>query len=486
MSYRNCKQAACILALALLIVLVSGCLSGPIETPEPTIPPVTNGPSIITISEVSATADTGSAEIVWTTSQDSDSLVRYGMEPGKYTLSLGDRDYVTSHNIALSGLISGITYYYRVGSVSPDGVAAQSREYNFTTLYEAPPAPPVITGVKASPDTSSAVIEWNTDIATNSIVSYGTSPAVYQYSEVDNDSTTAHQIVLPSLLPGNKYYYTVSGVSGANMTSQSLEQSFKTPSVKSGAQVSVGELLVRIDGLEEYLSNGRYYSRAKIDIENNGAEIVSIGRVVSAVLNSNENQSTLVSLRTPDELTSLGLLLPNGKISRSLYYERVSEGPGLLYLSLSIPSGTYSFTVDVVGPEHIIPPPLNLTVEEQKAETEEHFNVTLNKFESRLELVISGRSRLLARADLTLKNNGDKPVPIRFNPTPAIVDDAGEQHSRFATSQDDELPQTTLHPGGTISGSLYFEPEIGIFTKNATLHFYINDVEYAFFIDDFN
>ncbi|MFV2041452.1 MAG: DUF4352 domain-containing protein [Candidatus Hydrothermarchaeales archaeon] len=328
-------------------------------------------------------------------------------------------------------------------------------------------------------------MKWTTDVDTDSIIEYGTSPSFYTYLIRDNESTTTHQVTLKDLLPGNTYYYKVFVVGENWMSSESEEQSFKTPSVKSGTQVSVGELLVRIDGLEEYPFGGLYYSRAKIDIENNGAEIVSIGRVVSAVLNSNENQSTLVSLRTPDELTSLGLLLPNGKISRSLYYERVSEGPGLLYISLSIPSGTYSFTVDVVGPEHIIPPPLNLTVEEQKAETEEHFNVTLNKFESRLELVISGRSRLLARADLTLKNNGDKPVPIRFNPTPAIVDDAGEQHSRFATSQDDELPQTTLHPGGSISGSLYFEPEIGIFTKNATLHFYINDVEYAFFIDDF-
>ncbi len=479
------KQAARILVLALLVVLVSGCLSTPVETPQPTIPPVTNAPAIITINNVSATADTGTAEITWTTSQDSDSLVRYGTEPGKYTLSLGDRDYVTSHSIALSSLISDITYYYRVGSVSPDGVAAQSKEYNFTTLYKPPAPSPVITDVSASATATSATIKWNSNLETNSIVSYSASPGVRTFTAGANDSTKTHQIVLPSLLPGNKYYYTVSGVTAAGMSSQSPEQSFKTPSVKSGTQVPVGELLVRIDGLEEYPFGNKFYSRAKIDIENIGPEIVSIGRVVSAVLNNNGNQSTLISLRTSDELTSLGLLLPNGKISRSLYYERVSEGPGLLYISLSIPSGIYSFTVDVEGPKHFIPPPQNLTIEEQKEETEKHFNVTLDKFESRLELVVSGRSRLLSRADLTLINNGNKPVPIKFSPTPAIIDDEGEQHSRYDTRGDDELKPTTLHPGGSISGSLYFTPEIGIFTKNATLHFYINNVEYAFFIDDF-
>ncbi len=204
---RNGKRAAYILALALLIVFASGCLSGPVEPPEPTIPPVTGGPSIITISEVSTIADTNSAEVSWSTSQDSDSLVRYGTAPGKYTLSQGDRGYVNTHSIALTGLISGATYYYRVGSVSPDGVASQSKEYNFTTLYEPPPPTPIISDISASADATSAVITWNSDIETNSTVNYGTSLGIYTFSAGENVPIKTHQVVLPTLLPGNTYYY---------------------------------------------------------------------------------------------------------------------------------------------------------------------------------------------------------------------------------------------------------------------------------------
>jgi hypothetical protein len=55
--------------------------------------------------------------------------VRYGTSPGNYNLSEGSRDYVTSHNVTLTGLLPGSTYYYRVSSTDPSGVSNQSEEY---------------------------------------------------------------------------------------------------------------------------------------------------------------------------------------------------------------------------------------------------------------------------------------------------------------------------------------------------------------------
>ena len=86
------------------------------------------------ISDVSVkNVTTTSAIITWETDEPSDSLVKYGTEPGNYTFLEHDLTNVTSHRVVLSGLIPDTVYYFVVNSTDESGNSNESIEYNFTT-----------------------------------------------------------------------------------------------------------------------------------------------------------------------------------------------------------------------------------------------------------------------------------------------------------------------------------------------------------------
>jgi hypothetical protein len=461
-----------------IFVLINGCLGNPenniILTPAPTENPA----QILIISDVSAEASDTSAEITWFTDPiNSDSIVRYGTDPGKYTVSLGDREYVSAHKVSLTGLQPGTTYYFRVGSVSVDGMASQSREYMFTTI-ELPP--PVISNVKSFSDSTSSSIRWTTNVRSNSHVNYSSTPANYTFSVLNNEFTTSHEIRIQNLLPGNTYYYKVKSSDELGISSETEELSFETRPVESGEKVVLGDLLVSIFGLEEYFQGNSFYSKAIIELENRGEKTISIDGLSTAILGKDGNQSTKVNLGTAEEFTSLSLLLPKGTISRDLYYERVAEGPGTLFITLFFPSNEYSFKVFVDSPPWT---PLNLTVEEEREETKENIEVVLDELTTRWERHASGRSFLYARADFTFTNNGEKPVSLKIKPEPAIIDDEGIQHVYERTGHKDEFEELTLFPGGHISGAFFFSPHIGFHTRDINLILYINGIKYEYLLN---
>ncbi len=87
------------------------------------------------ISNVLADAITiDSADISWDTDEPADSTVEYGTASGSYTDTVSDLNLLSSHSLALSGLTSDTTYYYRVISTDESGNTATSDEYSFTTL----------------------------------------------------------------------------------------------------------------------------------------------------------------------------------------------------------------------------------------------------------------------------------------------------------------------------------------------------------------
>jgi len=102
---------------------------------EDTVPPV--------ISNVTATNITiNSAIIAWDTDEPSDSLVKYGMESGNYTLQVCNTNNVTFHNIELTGLMASTIYYFVVNSTDLAGNSNESTEYNFTTIPVIDTTPP--------------------------------------------------------------------------------------------------------------------------------------------------------------------------------------------------------------------------------------------------------------------------------------------------------------------------------------------------------
>jgi len=96
-------------------------------SPAPPNPPLTfttaSGSGLV-ISGVSATpALNGTAIITWTTNVAADSRVEFGPSTSLGT-SVSNSTLTTSHSIALTGLTTGQTYYYRVTSTSSGGSAS--------------------------------------------------------------------------------------------------------------------------------------------------------------------------------------------------------------------------------------------------------------------------------------------------------------------------------------------------------------------------
>lgn len=94
-----------------------------------TTPPIITNISLVLVTKNSAT-------ITWETDEVSDSLVKYGTEPGNYTETAYNATDVIYHSIDLVGLTSNTTYYYVVNSTDPSNNSAQSVEFNFTTFAE--------------------------------------------------------------------------------------------------------------------------------------------------------------------------------------------------------------------------------------------------------------------------------------------------------------------------------------------------------------
>jgi hypothetical protein len=74
------------------------------------------------------------AWFTWTTDQSANSQVEYGLNPTLSTSTTETAEYVTSHNVLVSGLLPDTNYVYRVHSKNRRGESATSEIFNFTTL----------------------------------------------------------------------------------------------------------------------------------------------------------------------------------------------------------------------------------------------------------------------------------------------------------------------------------------------------------------
>ncbi len=95
------------------------------------------------ISAVSATpgGDGVSATVSWTTDEPANSRVDYGTSAGSLGSSATDGAFVSSHALALAGLMAGTTYYYRVTSADVSGNGASSPVAPATLTFVTPAAP---------------------------------------------------------------------------------------------------------------------------------------------------------------------------------------------------------------------------------------------------------------------------------------------------------------------------------------------------------
>ena len=190
------------------------------------------------ISDVSARRITESgATITWETNEDADSTVWFATSSGFVIGTAGvqmrmSSSEVEEHQIRLSDLEAGTTYYVKVGSEDTSGNDTVSNEFSFTTLADT--EAPEISGVDAeNTATTTATIVWETDEAANSVVWYATTSGF----NTDDDGvlraestllTTSHSVSLSGLTASTTYYYMVSSTDTDNNETKSDEESFIT------------------------------------------------------------------------------------------------------------------------------------------------------------------------------------------------------------------------------------------------------------------
>ena len=126
-----------------------------------------------TVSSISASPATSSAIIAWTTNELANSYLNYGTSAA-YGSSATSSTLTINHIINLSSLTENTLYHYQVVSTDANSNTAASSDQTFTTNAEADSTAPTISSVTTgSTSLTSAIITWNTNENSNSLIDYG-------------------------------------------------------------------------------------------------------------------------------------------------------------------------------------------------------------------------------------------------------------------------------------------------------------------------
>lgn len=235
-------------------------VSGGNNVPPP--PPVvdTTAPIISGIS--SSGIKSSSANIVWTTDENSDSVVEYGPTTSYGSIS-NSASLLTLHARTLTNLKPNTLYHYRVKSKDAAGNIVVSSDNTFKTLVGTPnptptptptpsptptptPAPrptptpsptpstssglaPKISTIYASPiSATTATVTWRTDVPATSQIEYGNTDSYGSETIIDSDLVTSHSVTLTGLSPLTTYHYRVKSKNDTGNLSFSLNKTLTT------------------------------------------------------------------------------------------------------------------------------------------------------------------------------------------------------------------------------------------------------------------
>ncbi len=156
----------------------------------------------------SATVKTKSAIIQWSTNRTSNSFVKYGTATGVYGSEVGSSNQVTAHEITLTELKPGTTYYYKMLWTDEDGNLGESDEKTFTTNS----APLISNVIPTRININSAEISFTIANAIKAKVEYGkTSNYDSQESITTSKSESTYVVQLTDLVEGTLYHYRIVG-----------------------------------------------------------------------------------------------------------------------------------------------------------------------------------------------------------------------------------------------------------------------------------
>lgn len=172
--------------------------------------------AVVAYPVISAVASSGitstTATITWTTNQQADSQVQYGLTTSYTDLTNVDTAWVTSHSVSLTGLTPSTTYHYRARSANSSDLLTNGSDMTFTTSAGADTTPPVISAITSSSITTvGATITWTTDEAADTQVEYGLTTSYGSTTTLADTSpmVTSHSQGLTGLSSLTLYHYRV-------------------------------------------------------------------------------------------------------------------------------------------------------------------------------------------------------------------------------------------------------------------------------------
>lgn len=159
----------------------------------------------------------GTATVLWVTSEPTTSQIAYGTTPDSLTTTMTVGDITRDHELRLTGLAVGTTYYYRVSSADPTGAqqtspAPSKSPASLTTPDVGQGGPSSSDPVVSVLPDGTAQVTWSTDRPTEAVLGVGTAGSELAPREVDASFATDHQTVLTDLEPNTTYWIRTTSV----------------------------------------------------------------------------------------------------------------------------------------------------------------------------------------------------------------------------------------------------------------------------------
>lgn len=99
---------------------------------------------------------------------------------------------------------------------------------------------PVISGITVTPNATSAVVSWNTDVGTNAQVNYGTSSFYGASTTLDTALGMNHAKTILGLTPNTTYHFQIASANASSTMATSSDQTFTTLSLPPSAPIISG------------------------------------------------------------------------------------------------------------------------------------------------------------------------------------------------------------------------------------------------------
>jgi len=235
-------------------------------------PTIISGPSVIDVSD-------SAAVVLWTTNEPTSSDISFN--DGVSYQILKDENLVTQHSVLLSNLTANTVYHLAVSSKDASGNGPTlSASVDFRTHLTPDVSAPQIIGRPLVQDITdkSAVINWNTDESSSTMVVLGTQSDDLNRVEASSNFTAEHQLAITGLLPDTTYFYKVQSVDLAGNLSDSGVSSFSTYANYDGSELQIisGPIVERLTGNSitlSWLTNQNSDSRLVCESTNGQSEV---------------------------------------------------------------------------------------------------------------------------------------------------------------------------------------------------------------------